>query len=341
MLFGAIDKILIFGGGKKVSRFLPELNAIGIDYLLVTSPRYLTEIVDKDIQFGVFLKEGGHRFISVLSLYCKEVLNEITDNTLGISIGGPWVFKKDFIDRFNGKLVNLHPARLPQNRGGGGFSWKILRQDMMGASLIHKIDPDIDTGDIIKYEEYIFPPHCKKPSDYDEYCTEKDIRFLQELIKELLDQKIFHPVSQQDSFSTYFPRLNSELHGYIDWNWNYDEIDHFIQAFDDPYCGASTFLNGQKVRLKDCHSTTVDGSFHPFQSGIVYRIYNNKIFIAAKMGSLIIETINREDGRSMIRDINVGDRFYTPQKFLEEARSSRIRYTPGGKKISTSPTSGG
>ena len=34
--------------------------------------------------------------------------------------------------------------------------------------------------------------------------------------------------------STYWPRIDTESHGWINWNWSGEEILNFIKAFDDP-----------------------------------------------------------------------------------------------------------
>ena len=55
---------------------------------------------------------------------------------------------------FKNKLFNLHSTGLPQNRGGGGFSWQI----MMGVKSVtarHLVDNGIDTGPIIEKGIYL------------------------------------------------------------------------------------------------------------------------------------------------------------------------------------------
>ena len=39
---------------------------------------------------------------------------------------------------------------------------------------------------------------------------------------------------QDEKNSSYWPRLNSKIHGWIDWSWSPKEISDFIKAFDDP-----------------------------------------------------------------------------------------------------------
>ncbi len=115
-------------------------------------------------------------------------------------------------------------------------------------------------------------------------------------------------------------------------------IERFIDAFDDPYSGAITFVNDMCVRVKKCSSTTKDGTFHPFQIGIVYRIHEGALFVATQGGSIILTSVTDDGGTDVRRFIQVGDRFYTPRDHLEKARESRIIYTPQGLKTQARPS---
>ena len=74
-----------------------------------------------------------------------------------------------------------------------------------------------------------------------------------------------------------------------------------------------------------------DQSFHKFQSGLIYRKNSSWLMVAADGGSLIIQEVLDENGKNIIKDIRIGDRFVTPSKFLE-TRLGRVVYTPQGKK---------
>ncbi|MFC1821071.1 hypothetical protein ACFL9T_00050 [Thermodesulfobacteriota bacterium] len=329
MNFGIPNKVILFGGGKLLSLFLFILDKHGLESLFVTSKRHAKEIVDGDLTLEEFLIKNKKKFIITNNINDKRIISEITDKTLGISSGAAWIFKPEFIDRFKGRLLNSHGSRLPQDRGAGDFSWRIMRREPICAVLLHKIDSGIDTGDIIKYEEYIFPS-CRKPIDYQEYSRKKYLLFLDEFINEILEGKNFNCIKQQDSFSTYFPRLNTDTHGFINWDWTVEEIESFICAFDEPYKGASTFINDKRIWLKECYLTESDGMFHPFQSGIIYRITDYGLFVAARGGSIVIKKVEDEKGNSMLEEIELGSRFHTPVEYLEKAKMFRAVYTPDG-----------
>ena len=111
----------------------------GFKVLVVTSERHAEERILGDSRHTLrdFLTNNNIEFIISRDVSTdNDVSGRITKHTLGISIGAAWIFQKNFLDYFEGRLVNLHGARLPRDRGGGGFSWRIMRDDRLGISLI-------------------------------------------------------------------------------------------------------------------------------------------------------------------------------------------------------------
>jgi methionyl-tRNA formyltransferase len=123
--------------------------------------------------------------------------------------------------------------------------------------------------------------------------------------------------------------LSTLKNGFIDWNLDPIELDRFICAFDDPYEGASTFINGELVHLKSVMLCSQDSNFHSFQVGLIYRKRESWICIALKGMSLIVKDITDASGSSVMSRIEVGDRMYTPVKYLHESMT-RVRYTSEG-----------
>lgn len=332
MNFGKIDQFMIFGAGQLLVDVVLMLKKSGRKVHVATSERNVSDnlMIDRK-PLKTFLYENDIDFI-VSEDVNKDprIVQCIDSSTLGISVGAPWIFKDELINRFSGKLINSHGARLPQNRGGGGFSWRILRDDRLGYSVIHQLNTGLDTGAIVSYSEYYFPHSCRVPVDYEKYSHEKNMQLFKEFISGIESGIDFSPIGQPEYLSSYWPRLSTEIHGYIDWSWDLKDIERFICAFDDPYIGATTYINNNKVRLKACMSGTSDGYFHPFQRGIIYRISNGTFFIATPGGSLIVNDVRDEFENDFRDKLRVGDRFYTPSELIDDALKSRVVYTPKG-----------
>ena len=335
MKFGEINNYILFGGGDLLLKIALFLKAQNDEIFVVTADRHFSEKLKfiSDGSFGEFLNENSIKHIISKNVSVdSSVKKHISENTMGLSFGAAWIFKKNFIDLFKGKLLNLHGSRLPLDRGGGGFSWRIMRGDKIGISLIHQIRPGIDTGDIVDYESYVFPENCRIPLDYYQIGIDKYYSFMNGFFDKVKKNEEFICTGQDEDLSMYWPRLNTDVHGYINWSNYVEDIERFICAFDDPYKGAITYINDDKVRVKKVFSTKADGIFHPFQSGIIYRIMDGLVMIAANSGALGINEIFNEKGENIISILKVGDRLYTPREKIEKALQYRAIYTPDGLK---------
>ncbi len=330
--FGNIDKFMLFGGGRFLLHMAQKLIKDGYEVIVYSADRHLNQDIEGKT-LSKWLQESNIAYHESKDINKDNaVLKEISETTIGLSSGAAWIFKSDLIGHFNGKLINIHGTRLPQNRGGGGFTWQILRQNRLGYCLIHQIDPGIDTGNIIKYKEFIYPASCKRPADFSDYHVNLNKAFLDEFVSEVRDKKDFEYISQPEYLSIYWPRLNTLRHGFIDWSWSLKNIECFINAFDEPYVGASTFILGKRVFLKDCYADYNDGPFHPFQTGFIYRKGENTLFVAANEGTLIVNKVLDENGNDIIKEMKVGERFFTGMEHLESAKQFKAVYTPSGLK---------
>ena len=124
--------------------------------------------------------------------------------------------------------------------------------------------------------------------------------------------------------------------GLIDWSLNSYELINFINAFDEPYIGASSYLNSGnhgKLYIKDCQLHGGDSSNHSFMSGIVSRHDKDWIVVSTSgKHMLLIQKVINKSGKNILDKIKVGDRFYSPSKELEISKKNRNIYNASGLK---------
>ncbi len=97
-----------------------------------------------------------------------KLLPPLTDSWVAISFGARWIFRSEILygtHAFAGRLVNAHGTRLPFDRGGGGFSWRVMRGDRIGCLLLHKVDAGIDTGSVVAFEDYVIARALQTPAE--------------------------------------------------------------------------------------------------------------------------------------------------------------------------------
>ncbi len=330
--YGEVDTVMLFGGGPLLADAVETLQTKHVELTAIVGPRHADGPADWNGEkiLRSFLENRDVGFIETDSVDIPEVADTITNTTFGLSLSAPWVFPESFIDRFDRAFVNIHGSRLPQDRGGGGYSWRILRDERMGYWQIHEVTPDIDDGGIILTDEFRFPDHCRHPIDFDSHAHDRGVALLDRFFDQLVRGEEFDVTGQPPYLSSYWPRLSTDRHGYVDWSWSLLELERFIRAFDDPYGGAQTFVGDEPVRIKKANTIVSDGQFHPFQTGIIYRIQNGIAFVAANEGSLLIEEVLDNDGNDVFGELSPGDRFFTPTEHLQKAKQQRVRYSASG-----------
>lgn len=331
---GPIKEVILLGGGNLLRELIIWSKLQNIQVRVITSPRHEKEYTDNK-KLSTFLKKEKIEYIVTKNINSKLVKNFIKNSkdVFYLSCGSAWIFGASTISSlFKDKLFNLHSTGLPQNRGGGGFSWQIMMGIKFGYCTLHLVNDGIDTGPIVKNEEFLFPATARKPIDYQEIAEKKNLEFIKNFItKNRYLKRNIMINSQQEYLSTYWPRLNSELNSWINWSMKPEEIEKFICAFDDPYTGAKTLINHKIVKIKDAYLSSQDGPFHSYQNGIIYRKGKNWLCVALTNFTLIINKIYDEKNKDIFKKIKIGDRFTTPSIKLELS-NKRIIYTPIGLK---------
>ena len=295
-----------------------------------------TEIISSPDQSKKSSKKNVKIFEKLDKKFEEYILDKYNiDETLFISIASRWIINKTQLDNFfKGNLINSHPTRLPIDAGSGGFSWQIMRGDRICNQLFHVVDKSLDTGPIIFSKKSLFPKYCKIPSDYYDYHFKEILKFYDEFLKKIISGNKFKLQIQNNYLSTYNPRLSTDLHGWIDWSYNSLNLTRFISAFDDPYEGASTYLNDKKIRLKKVHLHGGEIPNHPFASGIILRNDGNWIVVSTldENHKILVEEVLDDNGKNLVKELKVGDRFFTPREKLDKAKKIRVKFGPKGLK---------
>ena len=338
---GPVDTLILFGGGMSVVDFALEAKKQGLKTCVFAAPRHLRESFreEQNLRLEEILRKEGIPFFSSADINTSPALGKvITGRTLGLGLGEVYVFSKATIDLFRGRLFDFMVIHLPRYRGGAHFTWQILRNDRIGCWNIQRINEEMvpgvfDSGEILKSREYRIPPSARIPDDYFKAARHEARSLFVEFLAEVQAGKSFTPTALQEQFRTYFPRLYTLRHGFINWAWTGREIERFVCAFDDPYPGASTFVGGRRVFLKSCQFDDTDGPFHPFMAGLIYRIEGSAVFVAVNNGSLIVRRVTDEHGADLASRLHPGQRLYTPVSFLEDAMQFDAEYDANGLTV--------
>ena len=108
---------------------------------------------DDSSLYGWLLKQGER----VVQISDKVTIHLVEDEqfTFLISYGYRHILRREILEKFPNRAINLHISYLPWNRGTDPNFWSFVENTPKGVT-IHYLDEGVDTGDIIAQEELKF-----------------------------------------------------------------------------------------------------------------------------------------------------------------------------------------
>lgn len=109
-----------------------EKNAKGLNFAKIFNIDYRIYNINKKKHFEILLNELNKRKISLICLagYMK-------------------ILSKEFIERFRGKIINIHPSLLPKYKGVNTFTRILKNKEKISGCTVHHVNDKLDSGNII------------------------------------------------------------------------------------------------------------------------------------------------------------------------------------------------
>lgn len=336
------EKSLIVIGGNRESEDSP-LNHINdyckkkkVKLLYVTNKIHLAKKCEKFESFNELLKKNKINFLEKNSLknfnFLENYLNK-NKNSIVLTTFCFLKINEKIIQLFKNRIFNYHLGKIPEQVGASATFWYTMSEQNFTAITFHKITNELDAGDIIYEKKFKM-----KNQNYSLKEFYKEVRKKEKVAINIFLDKIFQKnklITVKKNYidnKVYMPRLSTMHHGFINWNWTAREISSFCRVFDEPFKGATTFLQNEKVYLKKVSSHKHKIKFHPFQYGIIFNKVKSKIFVACKNGFIKAEITFDKKIKNHSK-IVLGTRLYTDQYFLDQAKKKRSIHTKKGIKI--------
>ncbi len=141
--------------------------------------------------------------------------------------------------------INLHASLLPKYRGAAPIQWALIRGERTTGVTTMKIDPGMDTGDILLMREEPI-----RDDDTTETLSARLSTVGSDLMIETLrglERGEITPRPQDHSQATLAPMIKKE-DGRIDWKMTAQEIAWRIRGFR-PWPGAYTTFRGKNLHI--------------------------------------------------------------------------------------------
>ncbi|MDH5652081.1 MAG: formyltransferase family protein [Gammaproteobacteria bacterium] len=329
-------KFALFGHGYHICRFSKLLIAQGFQKpVIITHPRAEHErdirLLGKESTYQNIFDVADKLELELLeakSVNTKEVSDYLIKHhcNAGFSFSCRSIIKSEIISILSGKIFNIHPSMLPKERGGGTFSWRIMRGINEAAGTLHVLTEGIDEGPIIYQKRKNMVNKRPIPADMLYETFQLFDELLDTFVDDLKKNAGLNITPQNEEAGTYLPRLHTETNGAIDWTWSGDEIDRFIRAFSRPYPGAFTYVGSNIIHIIEATYEKSD-SMHPYMSGrIVNASINGDITVYVRDGILNIHKIRIDDDEvKPAQYISLLNVLHTPPDIIAKSRSVVVK----------------
>ena len=138
-------------------------------------------------------------------------IEEIKDIDFIVSFGYRYLIKKEIVNKFYNRAINLHISYLPWNKGADPNLWSFLDDTPKGGS-IHFIDHELDEGDIL----------CQYKIEYSDNDTlrttyEMLIKKMEDLFIKYWDKIVTGKIIgiQQTDIGTYHKMADKKKYEYL------------------------------------------------------------------------------------------------------------------------------
>lgn len=246
-----------------------------------TKDNTLKEFSEKyNIDYLFPIRINSEEFIETLKKYECDLLVSMSFNQ---------IFRKEILDIPKKGVINCHAGKLPFYRGRNVLNWVLINDEKEFGITVHFVDEGIDTGDIINQKTYPI-------TDQDNYKSLLELAYLEcanilyeslLLIKEnkhkRINQSTIHPVGFYCG-----RRLDGDEN--INWDQTSREVFNFIRSICEPGPIATTFINGETVKINYSELITDAVEYVGTAGQILYKL-DNGFVVKTKDSSILIKEI--------------------------------------------------
>ena len=294
-------RVAILGRTKMLLDSVDILLANGHEISLIGTcaevPGYTVGVKDFEQKAG----ELSIPFFCNAAINSEPVVELLKDSKsdIGISVNWLTVLNDAPIKAFPMGILNAHAGDLPRYRGNACPNWAILNGEKEVVLSIHFMESSsLDSGPIVLKKRFPIDEKTYIGDIYEWLGKIVPTAFVEAI--DGLKNKTITPTPQpkdpQLALRCY-PRIPED--GLIDWHKNADSICRLVHASSEPFSGAYTYLDGEKLIIwrarigaYPCPSLSVPGQ-------VLWRdTHTGEVAVAAGVGVLLLESLELSSMRS-------------------------------------------
>lgn len=218
--------------------------------------------------------------------------NFIKDFSVDIiaSINYLFLIEEDMINHSNILTFNIHGSLLPKYRGRTPHVWAIINGETKAGITAHIIDAGCDTGKIIHQIEIPIMDEDTGAIILEKYVQEYYPMIIKVLNDVASNQLKLKPQNEEEA--TYFGK-RTPADGEINWDWTKEKIKNWVRAQANPYPGAFTFYNYEKIIIDKVSFSEEKTNQNPL-NGEIIQVEPN-VLVKTKNGLIRLDIIRTEN----------------------------------------------
>lgn len=216
-----------------------------------------------------------------------------------LSINYLYIIERDIISFPMLYAINFHGSLLPKYRGRTPHVWAIINGEKKCGITAHLIDESCDTGPIIIQKEVIITEE-----DTGQNILEKYKYLYPAIVKEVLKKVECNNIElsiQDETKATFFGKRTPN-DGVIDWSWQTTKINNWVRAQSDPYPGAFTFYEGEKIIVDKIDVIKIEFD-SLLKNGTIIKVIENIPYVKTLNGVVKLSKIRNQEQYKFLENI--------------------------------------
>tara|TARA_B100001939_G_scaffold314177_1_gene298457 strand:- start:1045 stop:1995 length:951 start_codon:yes stop_codon:yes gene_type:complete len=243
-------KIIFIGFHEEGKYCIPKLNEIGfsVEAILTLNKKEISKrsgVFDYSNQSKAY-NIPLHKIKHINSRTSKKIISKIKPNIICV-IGWSQILSEDILNQAD-LVIGAHASLLPYNRGSAPINWSIINGDKITGNTMIQLNLEVDAGDILSQTRFKITKYDSCKTLYEKVALSNS-KMLCDVIKKYSDGLLVKK-KQKIKIKKLLPRRRPK-DGKINWNKTSNEIYNFIRALTAPYPGAFSFINGEKIIIKE------------------------------------------------------------------------------------------
>ncbi|MDP7526418.1 MAG: phosphoribosylglycinamide formyltransferase [Candidatus Marinimicrobia bacterium] len=143
--------VLISGGGSNLQSIIDNVSAIDLNIICVISSNADAYGLKRAEKAGIPIAVVDHQLFDSRLTADKKIMKVIDDAKVEVIIlaGYMRILSPEFIDKYLGKILNIHPSLLPKFKGLNTHQRAIDAAEKIHGASVHFVTEELDGGPVI------------------------------------------------------------------------------------------------------------------------------------------------------------------------------------------------